>query len=78
MSRTCEICGKHPVHGNTVSKSYNHSRRQWKPNLIKIKTEIFGKTETIKICTRCLRTNTTLAIKKLNVTPANAGAPKAE
>lgn len=76
MSRTCDLCGKHPMHGNRVSKSYNHTRRQWKPNLLKIKTEVFGKTETIKICTQCLRTH--WDIKKINVTPANASAPKAE
>lgn len=76
MSRTCDVCGKHPVHGNKVSKSYNHTRRQWKPNLLKIKTEIEGQTMTLKICTQCLRTG--YITKKINVTPANAGAPKAE
>lgn len=76
MSRTCDVCGKHPVHGNKVSKSYNHTRRQWKPNLLKIKTEIEGQTMTLKICTQCLRSG--WITKKINVTPANSGAPKAE
>ncbi|WP_059369837.1 50S ribosomal protein L28 [Treponema endosymbiont of Eucomonympha sp.] len=55
MSRRCEICGKGTVSGNTVSKSYNHQRRTWRPNLIHVKTEIAGTTMTLKICTRCLR-----------------------
>jgi large subunit ribosomal protein L28 len=55
MSRRCDICGKEPVSGNKVSKSYNHTRRLWKPNIIKVKTEISGTTLTIKMCTRCLR-----------------------
>ncbi|NLM01646.1 MAG: 50S ribosomal protein L28 [Treponema sp.] len=55
MSRRCEICEKGPMSGNKVSKAYNHTRRTWKPNIIKVKTEIGGTTATVKICTRCLR-----------------------
>ena len=55
MSRRCDICGKGPMHGNNVSKSYNHTHRIWKPNLVKVKTEIGGTTLTLKMCTRCLR-----------------------
>ena len=74
MSRTCDICGKHPIHGSKVSNSYNHTKRTWKPNLIKIKTELGGTTMTLRICTGCLRSG--FVTKKVNVTPANAGAPK--
>ena len=76
MSRTCDICGKHTSFGNNVSKSYNHTRRSWKPNLLKIKTEIDGTTRTVRICTQCLRSG--FITKKINVTPANAGAKKEE
>lgn len=75
MSRSCDICGKGSQHGNKVSKSYNHTRRTWRPNLLKIKTEIAGETRTINVCTKCLRAG--FVTKKINVTPANAGA-KAE
>lgn len=57
MSRTCDLCGKRTSFGNNVSKSYNHTRRTWKPNLIKIRTEFGGHTETLKICTRCLKSD---------------------
>ena len=62
------------MHGNKVSKSYNHTRRSWRPNLLKIKTELFGTTRTINMCTQCLRSG--FVTKKINVTPANAGAKK--
>lgn len=55
MSRTCDICGKHPSSGNKVSKSFNHTHRTWKPNLLKVKTEVGGTTATLNVCTRCLR-----------------------
>jgi large subunit ribosomal protein L28 len=55
MSRTCDICGKHTVTGNKVSHAKNRTRRTWKPNLHKIRTEIQGSTVTLKICARCLK-----------------------
>jgi large subunit ribosomal protein L28 len=55
MSRRCDICGKGTITGNNVSKSNIHTRRTWKPNLVKIKTEIDGTTMTLSVCTRCLR-----------------------
>lgn len=41
--------------GNKVSKAKNHTRRQWKPNIVAVKTELDGTTLTIKMCARCLR-----------------------
>jgi large subunit ribosomal protein L28 len=64
MSRTCEICGKHTVTGNKVSHAKNHTRRTWKPNLVKVKTEIEGTTFTVKICARCLKSD--FITKKVN------------
>lgn len=57
MSRTCDICGKHTSFGNTVSKSYNHKQRTWKPNLVNMTVLVGGKPQKIKICTRCVRTD---------------------
>ena len=57
MSRTCEICGKHTITGNKVSHAKNHTRRTWKPNLTKVKTELGGTTVSVKLCTRCLKSD---------------------
>ncbi len=57
MSRTCDLCGKHTVTGNKVSHAKNHTRRTWKPNLVKVKTEVEGTTFTVKMCTRCLKSD---------------------
>lgn len=65
MSRTCDICGKGTMFGNKVSKSYNHTRRTWKPNLIKVKTILEGQTMTLKICTQCYRSD--WIVKKVRV-----------
>ena len=57
MSRVCDICGKHTLTGNRVSHAYNHTRRTWKPNLVKVKTVAGGTTVTLKICARCLKSD---------------------
>lgn len=76
MSRVCECCGKGPMTGNRVSKAYNHTRRVWKPNLIKVKTEINGTTRTVKICTRCLRSG--VVVKKVPLKKADRKPAPAE
>jgi large subunit ribosomal protein L28 len=57
MSRTCDICGKGVMTGNKVSHAKNHTRRTWKPNLHSVKTEIGGTTLTLKLCSRCLKSD---------------------
>ena len=57
MSRICEICGKSTITGNKVSHAKNRTRRTWKPNLIKVKTEVGGSSFKVKICARCLKSD---------------------
>lgn len=55
MSRKCDICGKGPIFGNTVSHAKNRARRTWRPNLLEMRAKIDGTVKTVKICTRCLK-----------------------
>jgi large subunit ribosomal protein L28 len=55
MARACEICGKRPQVGNTVSHANNHSKRRWYPNLQRVRAIQGGTTHRIRVCTRCLR-----------------------
>lgn len=70
MSRKCDLCGKQTVAGNSVPRkglpkkkggAGQHigvkSKRVFKPNLVKVKTDMNGSRKTIKVCTRCLKTN---------------------
>jgi len=38
-----------------VSHANNKTRRDWKPNLLKVRTLVGGTKTTLKICARCLR-----------------------
>ena len=55
MSRVCEICGKSPQVGNSVSHAHNKSKKVFYPNLQSVKMIVDGKTVRKKICTKCLK-----------------------
>lgn len=69
MSQVCEICGKSPSMGNTVTyrgkakylggvgtKITGITRRKFRPNLQRVKINTANGThKTVRICTQCIR-----------------------
>lgn len=55
MARRCDVCGKGPATGNTVSHANNKSRTRNLPNLQKTRAKIEGTVRRIRVCTRCIR-----------------------
>ena len=55
MAKRCEVCGKGPVVGRTVSHAHNVGPRRFLPNLQTVRALISGATKRIRVCTRCLR-----------------------
>ncbi|MFP4200747.1 MAG: 50S ribosomal protein L28 [Bacillota bacterium] len=55
MARRCDVCGKGKTSGNTVSHAVNHNKRQFRPNIQKVRVKEDGRTRRINVCTRCLR-----------------------
>ncbi len=53
----CDICGKGVVFGIKVSHSHRRANRTWKPNIRTVKAVVNGTPKTLKVCTRCLRSN---------------------
>jgi large subunit ribosomal protein L28 len=53
----CEICSKDTVFGNNVSHSIRRTNRSWKPNIRKVRVIENGTHKTVKVCSRCLRSN---------------------
>ena len=54
--KKCDVCGKHPVSGSTISHAHNVNKRIFFPNLRTIKTNTGGVQKRIKICMKCLKT----------------------
>ncbi len=68
MTQKCDCCGKSVMFGNRVSqrgkakylggngrKTTGISRRQFRPNLQKIRVQVAGGAKTQRICTQCIR-----------------------
>jgi large subunit ribosomal protein L28 len=55
MALVCEICGKKPSFGNTISHAHNVRRRRWNPNLRRVKAVISGVRKHVRVCTACIR-----------------------
>jgi large subunit ribosomal protein L28 len=55
MAQRCDICGKGPGVGNSVSHAHNLTKRRWLPNLVSIRALVAGRTQRMRVCTRCLK-----------------------
>ena len=42
MSKVCEICGKHPVAGRSISHSHRVSIRKFRPNIQRVYVVVNG------------------------------------
>ena len=58
MAGTCDVCGKGPGFGMSVSHSHRRTRRRWNPNLQSVRT-LAGKSGRqpmkLSVCTSCLK-----------------------
>ena len=55
MSYRCEICGKEPSYGKTVSFSHKRNNRRWLPNIQRVRVRHGSNTRRARVCTSCIR-----------------------
>ena len=56
MSQICEVCGKHPVAGRSISHSHRVSNRKFRPNVQKVTIrDNKGHVRKARVCTSCLK-----------------------
>ena len=55
MASVCELCGKKPSFGMTVSHSHVRTKRRWNPNIQKVRALVGGVPKRIQVCTGCLK-----------------------
>lgn len=56
MSKVCEVCGKHPVAGRSISHSHRVTNRVFRPNIQKITIkDSNGHVRKANVCTRCMK-----------------------
>lgn len=55
MAAVCEVCGKRPSFGMSVSHSHRRTKRRWNPNVQTIRAVVGGTTKRISVCTGCIK-----------------------
>ena len=55
MSKVCEICGKHPVAGRSISTPTASTNRQFRPNIQRVYCVVDGQRKKMNVCTNCLK-----------------------
>lgn len=55
MAKRCEVCNKETRTGSNVSHSNKKTKREWKPNIQKVKATINGSPKRVSVCTSCIR-----------------------
>ena len=93
MARTCEVCGKGPVIGNSVTtrgkakylggvgtKVTGITKRQFKPNLQRVRVTVRGTNKSMRVCTQCIRSGAITKLVKaapFKLPPVEGAAAKA-
>ena len=55
MAAVCEVCGKHPNFGKSVSHSHRRTNRRWNPNIQRIRALVNGSPSVCNVCTGCIK-----------------------
>lgn len=55
MAAVCEVCGKRPSWGMSVSHSHVRTKRRWNPNIQRVRALINGTPKRLYVCTGCIR-----------------------
>ena len=55
MAANCDVCGKGPSFGNSISHSHRRTPRRWNPNIQKVRTVTNGTPKKVNVCTSCLK-----------------------
>ena len=55
MAARCDVCGKGPQVGYSVSHSHLRNKRRFLPNLQAVRATVDGETVRLRVCTPALR-----------------------
>lgn len=55
MAAVCDVCGKGPGFGMSVSHSHRRTHRRWNPNIQTVRAMVSGTRTRMKVCTSCIK-----------------------
>ncbi len=64
MASVCDLCGKKPGVGMSVSHSHVRTKRRWRPNIQTVRAAVKGRrSRKVDVCTSCLKAGKADALK---------------
>ncbi|MFP3939351.1 MAG: 50S ribosomal protein L28 [Thermoanaerobaculia bacterium] len=75
MSKQCHYCGKRTVAGGSISHAHNVTKRQFRPNLQKVRALVDGAPRRVLACTRCLRSGRVTKVPARDWAPEETASP---
>lgn len=55
MAATCDVCGKKPSFGNSISHSHRRTPRRWNPNIQSMRVTVGGTPKKLDVCAACIK-----------------------
>lgn len=55
MAANCDVCGKGPSFGNSISHSHRRTPRRWNPNIQRVRAVVNGTPKRLNACTSCIK-----------------------
>jgi large subunit ribosomal protein L28 len=55
MAAVCDICGKKPWFGKSVTFSHKRNNRRWDPNVQRVRALVNGTPRRVHACTSCIK-----------------------
>lgn len=57
MAAVCDVCGKGPGFGMSVSHSHRRNKRRFNPNIQRVRAIVEGTPRHLNVCTKCIKSN---------------------
>ena len=55
MAGVCEVCGRRPSVGMSISHSHRRTKRRFYPNIQRVHAMVNGSSRRLNVCTSCIR-----------------------
>lgn len=55
MAQVCDVCGKSPRFGKSVSHSHVRTNRRWTPNIQTVRALVNGGVKRLRVCASCIK-----------------------
>ena len=57
VASVCDVCGKGPGFGKSVSHSHVRTNRRWNPNIQRVRALVEGTPKRLNVCTTCIKSD---------------------